>query len=86
MSNLELTVKYLGKKLIENSKCVICYNHIDNGQVFLPCNHYEVCSYCYSCLTNNKCPICKSRIINMITINSNRKKRGCFPTWWPEKI
>lgn len=85
MSNLELTIKYLGKKLIENSKCVVCYNHIEYGQVFLPCNHYEVCSYCYSCLTSKQCPICRSQIINIITINSNKKKRVFFSTWWPEK-
>jgi hypothetical protein len=83
---LENTVKYLGKQLIENKKCSVCYEFILTGQIFLPCNHYHICNFCYSNLDNRICPICRTSIKNIIKLNITNNKKQRFNSWWPEKL
>lgn len=54
--------------VVTSKQCIICYNNKIQVQ-FKPCNH-QIC--CFSCtrklIAKNKCPICRSSIIDVINV------------------
>jgi hypothetical protein len=54
-------------KLYEVADCVICLTD-PSSIILIPCAHMALCRNCYNCLmkTNNKCPLCRKNILNII--------------------
>ena len=57
-------------KLYEVSECVVCFSEPSNV-IFIPCAHLALCNCCYENVKkyNNKCPLCRKNITNIIEHN-----------------
>ena len=51
----------------ESLQCILCNNHQVNVK-FSPCEHKISCSECYSKMTKNACPVCRSTISRLMNI------------------
>ena len=49
---------------LTDKQCVVCFNDINNNQIFT-CTRCEECKLCFDCtmkvLKNNKCPVCRKK-------------------------
>ena len=54
-------------KLYEVAECVICFSE-PSSIIFIPCAHNALCKNCYESVKkcNNKCPLCRKNICNII--------------------
>ena len=54
-------------KLYEEAECVICFSE-PSSIIFIPCAHRATCATCYDSIKkcNNKCPLCRKNILNII--------------------
>lgn len=51
----------------ESLQCILCNNHQVNVK-FSPCEHKISCSGCYSKMTKNACPVCRSTISRLMNL------------------
>jgi hypothetical protein len=51
----------------ESLQCILCNNHQVNVK-FSPCEHKISCSDCYSKMTKNECPVCRSTISRLMNL------------------
>lgn len=51
----------------ESLQCILCNNHQVNVK-FSPCEHKISCSGCYSKMTKNECPVCRSTISRLMNL------------------
>jgi hypothetical protein len=51
----------------ESLQCILCNNHQVNVK-FSPCEHKISCSACYSKMTKNACPVCRSTISRLMNL------------------
>jgi hypothetical protein len=51
----------------ESLQCILCNNHQVNVK-FSPCEHKISCSDCYSKMTKNACPVCRSTISRLMNL------------------
>ena len=51
----------------ESLQCILCNNHQVNVK-FSPCEHKISCSDCYSKMTKNACPVCRSSISRLMNL------------------
>ena len=68
---MELSCKKLSILLNSNvdNECIICKELNKDGILLLPCSHYQICSNCFSSISNKKCPICREKIEFFIEYN-----------------
>lgn len=48
----------------ETTQCVICFQNKHNI-IFRPCNHFQICSSCYTSQQKSLCPLCRTNINNI---------------------
>ena len=51
----------------ESLQCILCNSHQVNVK-FSPCEHKISCSGCYSKMTKNECPVCRSTISRLMNL------------------
>ena len=51
----------------ESLQCILCNSHQVNVK-FSPCEHKISCSGCYSKMTKNACPVCRSTITRLMNL------------------
>ena len=51
----------------ESLQCILCNSHQVNVK-FSPCEHKISCSNCYSKMTKNECPVCRSTITRLMNL------------------
>ena len=51
----------------ESLQCILCNNHQVNVK-FSPCEHKISCSDCYSKMTKNACPVCRTTISRLMNL------------------
>ena len=64
--DFKLTCNFLLKKILslENTECCLCFDKIEVGTMFLPCNHYHFCFNCANDLQN--CPLCRTKVLHLV--------------------
>ena len=65
--NNATTIDISNIKLYEVSECVVCFTE-PSSIILIPCAHMALCKDCYKCIknSNNKCPLCRKYITNII--------------------
>lgn len=51
----------------QEGACVVCMNNVP-CVVFGPCGHVALCDVCNSEYENEKCPVCKQKIVDRVTL------------------
>lgn len=51
----------------EEHQCILCFKYRVNAR-FSPCEHQVCCSACYSKMTKNTCPLCRTDITRIMNV------------------
>jgi len=51
----------------EKHQCILCFQYRINAR-FSPCEHKVCCSGCYSKMTKNECPVCRTTITRVMNV------------------
>ena len=51
----------------EEHQCILCFKYRINAR-FSPCEHKVCCSGCYSKMTKNECPVCRTTITRVMNV------------------
>jgi hypothetical protein len=51
----------------EQYQCILCFKYRINAK-FSPCEHQVCCSFCYSKMAKNECPVCRAEITRVMNV------------------
>ena len=51
----------------EQHQCILCFKYRINAK-FSPCEHQVCCSFCYSKMAKNECPVCRAEITRIMNV------------------